>query len=530
MDLSRVIGRHLSRRRFLQVAGASAAAIAARSPGHASARDSVARTVASPKRGGELRLGIDADVANLDTTQVSDNESLWTSLLIFNQLTRPTADGLSTEANLARGWDISKDLLTYTFHLQPGVKFHDGSPLTADDVKYCIDRLAQTLGGGNFSAALSGTQVLDPLTFRMHLSQPYAPLLSDLSSENGAIYPKKLHLQLGAKFFTHPIGTGPFMFSSWQLGSQMVLKRNPDWWRNPAQPYVDTFYNMVVPDPNARVLQVQSGELDIALFPPLAQAKALQSNPAFTVHVDRLLDSYFATMNVTKPPLNNKLVRQALNYAVDKDAIVQHVLFGFGQPTGQALPIMFGYDPSIQPYPYDPAKAKALLAQAGYPHGFDLPMMVNTSQEAFSQVGTIMQQSFGQIGVNTSIQLLPPAAAAAAVNSFNYHIRPAYMTGDTTDPDGLVYFAMVGSKEGCCHADRSLYVNPTILKLEQKAGATTNRAERQRLFYQMERIHHDDAPFVFLYTAPSVTVTSSKVQGFKVLPTGCYRLEEAWIE
>ena len=104
------------------------------------------------------------------------------------------------------------------------------------------------------------------------------------------------------------------------------------------------------------------------------------------------------------------------------------------------------------------------------------------------------------------------------------------MTADTTDPDGLVYFAMVGTPEGCCHADRSLYTNPTILKLVEKASATTSRSERQRLFYQIEQVHHDDAPFVFLYTAPSVTVTSSKVQGFKVLPTGCYRLEETWVQ
>ena len=419
----------LSRRRFLRLAGMGAAAAAtAATPIVTQASDRVAgsatrstsyavRSAAGPRRGGELRLGNTDDVANLDTTQVSDNVSLWTSLLIFNQLTRPTADGLSTEPNLARGWDISKDLLTYTFHLQSGVTFHDGSPLTADDVKYCIDRLAQTLGGGNFAAVLTGTSVVNPRTFRMHLKAPYAALLSDLSSENGAIYPKKLHLQMGAKFFNHPVGTGPFMFSSWQLGSQMVLKRNPHWWRNPGQPYVDTFYNMVVPDPNARVLQVQSGELDIALFPPLAQAKALQSNSAVTVHVDRLLDSYFATINVTKPPLNNKLVRQALNYALDKDAIVKHVLFGFGETTGQALPIMFGYDQAIKPYPYNPAKAKALLAQAGYPHGFDLPMIVNTTQESFKEVATIMQQSFGQIGVKTSIQLLDGATATSMVTT-----------------------------------------------------------------------------------------------------------------
>jgi peptide/nickel transport system substrate-binding protein len=156
---------------------------------------------------------------------------------------------------------------------------------------------------------------------------------------------------------------------------------------------VDSVHTMVVADPNTRVLQVQSGELDIAHVPPLSLARALQGNPAVTVHVDDAMTSSFVLLNVTKPPLNHKLVRQALNYAVDKEAIVQHVLFGFGTPSGQALPRMFGYVPTIKPYPYNPAKARALLAKAGYPHGFALEMLVGAGSAEGKEIATILQQA-----------------------------------------------------------------------------------------------------------------------------------------
>ena len=149
-----------------------------------------------------------------------------------------------------------------------------------------------------------------------------------------SIYPSSLFDQTGKKLWQHPIGTGSFKFDSWKKCSEVVLTRNPHFWRNNGQPYVDSIHNMVVADANTRVLQVQSGELDIALFPPLAQAKSLQGNPSVAVHVDNFMESSFVPMNVTKPPLNNKLVRQALDYAVDKEAIVRHVHFGFGTPSG----------------------------------------------------------------------------------------------------------------------------------------------------------------------------------------------------
>jgi peptide/nickel transport system substrate-binding protein len=522
----------LSRRAFLRLTGVGAAAMAAGSPALTRAADRLARPTGSPRRGGSLRLGNTADVISFEPYAVSDNVSIWTMLLLYDQLTRPTKDGLSVEPNLAQSWDISPDGQTYTFHLRPGVRFHDGSPVTAADVKFCVERaaFAKNTQWAFILAALKGMEVVDQHTVRAHLHHPHAPFLADMALFATSIYPSKLFEQMGKKLWQHPIGTGSFKFASWKRGSEVVLTRNAHFWRNNGQPYVDSFHNMVVADPNTRVLQVQSGELDIALFPPLAQAKSLQGNPSVTVHVDNFMESSFVPLNVTKPPLNNKLVRQALNYAVDKEAVVKHVLFGFGTPSGQALPVMFGYDPSIKPYPYNPAKANALLKQAGYPHGFSLQMLVDASNDEQKSIATLMQEEFAQIGVKMSIRTMEEVAFLNLIENppYNYQIAPGYMTSDIIDPDELVSFAMAG--DAGTLAIWTLYNNKTVNSLARQAAETADRQKRLQLYYKMDRIHHDDAPLLFLYHAPSVSLTSSAVQGFKVLPTGNYRLEEVWMQ
>src|SRR5579875_833895 len=371
----------LSRRDFLRLTGATVGGLAL--AGIPDLSDA-----ASPKRGGTLRLGNTADVVSFEPYAVSDNVSIWTMLLIYDQLTRPTTDGLSLQPGLAKSWDISKDGKTYTFHLRTDVKFHDGTPLTAADVKFCVERaaFAKNTQWAFILAALKGMEVVDTHTIRAHLKQPHSPFLSDMALFATSIYPAKLYHQLGNKLWNHPIGTGPFKFQSWKRGSQVNLVRNPHFWRNPNQPYVNAFQNLVVPDANTRVLQVQSGELDIALFVPPAQAKTLQHSSSVTVHVDNFMDSHFVTLNVTKKPLNDVRVRQALNYAIDKDAIVSKILFGFGTPSGQALPKMRGADPNVKPYPYNPAKAKSLLKAAGHSSGLKLTCLVDASIATDQQV------------------------------------------------------------------------------------------------------------------------------------------------
>jgi peptide/nickel transport system substrate-binding protein len=489
-----------------------------------------AQAAGTPKRGGVLRLGQVGDVKSFDGPTISDNNSIWTMLLLYDQLTRPTADGLSVEPGLAQSWDISPDGKTYTFHLRHGVTFHDGSPVTADDVKFSVERAVNIKGGQwsfLFLPAFKGMEVVDQYTVRAHLNIPHAPFLSDVALFATSVLPKKLVLSMGEKFFDHPIGTGPFMFKSWAKGSTIVMTRNPNSFRAP-MPYVDEYHNIVVPDPNTRVLQVQNGELDIALFVPPAQAGPLKSNPNLTLHQDDFFDSHFVVIQTQgKPYLRDKLVRQAMNYAIDKDAIVKHFLYGFGDANGQALPKMFGYSNSVQPYPYDLAKAKALMAKSSFPKGFSTTLIVDASTAAPDKlIAEYIQQQLKQINIQVTIQVLDDATALAKTTSPNYEMSIGYMTSDIVDPDELMSFAVI--PHGGTDAIWTYYQNPQVDKLGKQAEAILDRGQRQRIYDQMNAIHHDDAPMIFLYRTPSLSLTTSKVQGFRVLPTGNYRLEQCW--
>lgn len=518
----------LSRRDFLRLTGA---AVGGAALGGVPALAGI--TNAAPeqaKRGGALRLGNTADVVSFEPYAVSDNVSIWTMLLIYDQLTRPSADGKHIEPGLAQSWDITNGGKTYTFHLRKGVKFHDGSPVTAADVKYCVEKaaFAKNSQWAFILAALKGMDAVNEHTLRAHLHEPHAPFLSDMALFATSVYPAKLFHHEGSKLWQHPIGTGPFKFQSWKRGSEIVLARNPHFWRNHQQPYVDTFHNLVVGDANTRVLQVQSGELDIALFVPPAQAKAMRGNPGIAIHLDNFMDSHFAPIDVSKPIFKDKRVRQALNYAIDKETITKKVLFGFATPSGQALPNMWGADPSIRAYPYDPSKAKALLKAAGHPHGFSLKLLVDASQEADKEVATLMQSQLGKVGVKAQIQVLESATELQVAESKKYDVNIGYMTSDIIDPDELVSFAMAGN--GGTNAIWTYYNNPQLDKLAAQAAGESNRSKRLKMYYEIDRMYHDDAPMIFLYRLPSITMTSSKVQGFKVLPTGNYRLEEAWLK
>ncbi len=508
----------------LTAAGVAGAGLAGTGLGSA-----LARSDEAPKRGGILRLGQLGDVKSFDGPTISDNNSIWTMLLIYDQLTRPTADGRSVEPSLAQSWDISADGKTYTFHLRPGVKFHDGSPVTADDVKFSVERAA-FLKGSQWSflfPGFKGMEVVDQHTVRAHLSGPRAPFLSDVALFATSVLPKKMVESMGEKFFQAPVGTGPFMFKSWTKGSEIVLTRNPNYFRAP-QPYVDEYHQLIVQDANTRVLQVQNGELDIALFVPPASAGSLQGNSNVILHQDNFFDSHFVKIDTAgKPFVRDKLVRQALNYAIDKDAIVKHFIFGFGSAAGQALPNMFGASPSVKPYPYDMNKAKALMAKSKFPKGFTMTMLVDASTAApDKQIAEYMQSQYTQLGITMNIVVLDDAGFSAKTHTTTYDMAIDYMTSDIVDPDELMSFAVV--PHGGTDADWTYYQNPTIDKLAVQAASILDHQQRQKIYDRINVMHHDDAPMVFLYWATSLSVTSSKVQGFKVLPTGNYRLEQCW--
>jgi peptide/nickel transport system substrate-binding protein len=515
-----------SRRQFL---GMTAAGVAGGALAGTGLTAPAAFAAGTPKRGGVLHLGHYGDVIGFDGPKVTDNPSIWTMLLVYDQLVRPTVDGLNLEPSLAQSWEVSPDGKTYTFHLRRGVKFHDGSPMTAADVKFSIDRAV--FGKGSQSSFLFGAlkrmEVVDQYTVRAHLSAPHSPFLSDMAYYGASVLPKKLVQSMGDKFFQHPIGTGPFMFKSWAKGSEIVMVRNPHHFRAP-RPYVDEYHQMVIPEANTRVLQVQSGALDIALFVPPAAASSLRSNPNVTLHVDNFFDSHFICIQTRSiPPLGDKLVRQAMNYAIDKDAIVKHFLFGFGEPSGQAIPKMFGYSQGVHPYPFDMANAKALMAKSKFPKGFATSVYVTASfATPDKQIAEYVQQQLRQLNIKLSIEVLDDATFDAKIFGPNYQMNVSYMTSDIVDPDELMSYAVVPA--GGTDAVWTYYKSPTVDKLGVEAAGAPDRAVRQRLYDQINATQHEEAPMIFLYHQPSLSVTSSKLQGFKVLTTGNYRLEKCW--
>ncbi|MBV9898253.1 MAG: hypothetical protein JO020_29205, partial [Chloroflexi bacterium] len=334
-----------------------------------------------------LRMARNAEPGIFIPWLIDDNTALFTMGNVYDGLLRVTKDGASVEPALAESWDTSADGLTWTFHLRPGVKFSDGTPLTSNDVKVSLDLArggSRTVWKDNYKA-IKEIQTPDPATVNVILSEPHAPLLSEL-----AMFPAWI-MQADMATATDQAGyddsqawaskgTGAYYTESWKKGDPVILKRNPYYWKN--TPSIDEVDIEYIPDDNTRILKVEGGEDDIADFVPFSQIDSLNTLPGVHAQDFPIQQTTFAILNVTKPPLNDINVRQALNYATDKDAIIKSVFFGQAQVMNAPIPLGTYVDKESPGYPYDLAKAQALMAQSSVPNGFNLPLIVpNNNQD-----------------------------------------------------------------------------------------------------------------------------------------------------
>src|SRR5207302_10669715 len=301
-----------------------------------------ALTPAAAQTPAVLRMARNAEPGIFIPWLIDDNTALFTMGNVYDGLLRVSKDGASVEPALAESWDTTPDGLTWTFHLRPGVKFSDGTPLTSNDVKVSLDLARgghRTVWNDNYKA-IGEIQTPDPMTVSMILTAPHAPLLSEL-----AMFPAWIMQADMATATEQPgyddsnnwasKGTGAYYTESWKRGDPLILKRNPYYWKNtPAVDEVDIEY---VPDDNTRVLKLQGGETDIVDFVPFSQIDPLNAS-GVKAQLFPIQQTTFIQLNVTKPPLDDVKVRQALNYATDKDAIIKNVFFGQAQPMNAPIP------------------------------------------------------------------------------------------------------------------------------------------------------------------------------------------------
>lgn len=470
-----------------------------------------------------LRVAMGYDPVSLDPIATSDNGSIWTQLLIYDTLIRPDKSGTELEAGLAESWTVSEDGLTLTFKLRDA-KFSDGTAVTAEDVQYSIERAgSEASGWGRFFNPITSFEIINDREIVMTLDEPFTPAFNNLALFAAAILPKEQLEEKGDAFFDAPVGSGPFMLKDWTRGASITLEKNPHYWQE-GKPGVDDAVLEVVTEPSARAIKLEAGEVDVALDPPLNQLEELDAKEGINTGAVIPYRADFVQLNTTREPFDNELVRQALNHAVDKDGLVQGVLYGAGKPAASAMPVMKYADPELAPYPYDPARAKELLAEAGYPDGFEAELLVDSGKATSRNAAVALQAMLQQVGVSLKVQMLESGTQWETTKSGNYDLAVSYTTSDTIDPDQIIGF--VGVNPERANAYHTEWKNERLNELYAEERKTVNSPEREAMFQEMVQILHDEAPYIYLFHPASAWAQRDYVQGFEILPTSNFRLED----
>ena len=366
----------------------------------------------------------------------------------------------------------------------------------------------------------------DAHTIIFKLKQDWAPFLAAVSVHAAAIVPKAYFTKVGVDVFGNkPIGSGPFVMTKWKKGDSITFARNPHFW-DPTRPYLDGVVLSIIADDNVRMLKVQSGEIDIGTQVPFNQVNKLKQASGLEVQIVPYDRIDWIQFNEKVPVFQDVKIRQAMNYAVDKEAIIKAVLFGYGEVPTSFLPKMYMTDTTDKPYPYDLAKAKQLMSESSQPNGFSAKCTTFSGDTIFAQVAEIVQQMLLPLGIKMTIVPEEMNTQLAQVSAGQYEMAQGYMTSDIFDPCELVAFAGAGD-EGS-DSVWTFYNNPKVDALATKALGELDEAKRRATYLEMQRMIFSDAPYLWLYWTPAITAIRNDIHGFMVLPTGNYWLEDVW--
>jgi ABC-type transport system substrate-binding protein len=487
--------------------------------------------------GGSITITYKDDVATLDPAIGYDWQNWSMIKSLFDGLMDYVPGTTDLRPGLAESYEISEDGLTYTFRLRPGVLFHNGREMTAEDVKFSLDRVTdpETLspGAGFFSAiegfdaamageaeGLSGVTVADPQTVQIRLSRPDATFLHVMALNFASIVPREAVEAAGEDFGRQPVGTGAFRLAEWTTGQSLVFEKNPDYWRE-GVPYLDQITFEVGQEPVVALLRLQNGEVDVPGdgIPP-AKFQEVMADPAQAERVVQggQLHTGYITMNVTQPPFDNPQVRQAVNMAINKDRVVQ-IINGRAVPANQPLPpTMPGYTEGYEGYAYNPEGAKALLAEAGFADGFETELFVmNTDPNP--RIAQAIQQDLAAIGIDASIQSL---AQANVIEAGGAGTAPMIWSGgmawiaDFPDPANFYYpiLGCAGAVEGGWNWSK--YCNEELDAMAAQADSMSDPAqsdERLQMWSDIYMRVMEDAPWAPVFHEERYTMRSPRMAG-----------------
>ena len=489
---------------------------------------------------GYLVAALNADIQTADVQKTSKDYEV--PFNIFDRLVdvEVDADGNSKIVpSLAESWDISDDGLEYTFHLRQGVKFHNGNDFTAEDVAYTFHRMLTVEGGVNTefidqikgadellageTDTLEGVEVVDDYTIKVTLKEPFAGFLASISSPGVSIYDSEATEAAGDQFGMDPavtVGTGPFEFSSWSFNNQLVLTRNEDYWKGASG--LPGVVIKIIPDTETQSMMFESGELDILDLDYAADSadRFTETYPDQIVQGPRVGIVYF-TMNFNKEPFQDVRVRKAVQMSIDRQAILDALYGGRGQVEQGIFPHgLIGFNPDQEEIKYDPEAAKALLAEAGYADGFDMEIAADSSaSDTMTMALEIVSDQLAEVGIRAEIKNYDESTWLETRKSGELGSFMSTWSADYNDPDNFIY-TFFGNEEKT--RIRSInYPDTEVMERVAKARTIVNEDERLAEYKALdEKLIHEDAAWVPMFSRLHLFAVSKRVQGFAPLWSG----------
>jgi len=473
---------------------------------------------------GVLSIGRREDSTTFDPIKTAQNIDFWVFANVYDVIVRVDRSGTKLEPGLAESWEISPDGMVYTFKLRDA-KFEDGSPITAEDAAFTLTRVRDNPGSlwADTYKVIKTAEAKDPKTLVVTLNQPVAPFLATLAMPGVSILSKKAVETAGEEAYGEkPLASGAFSLAEWRRGDRVILKKNPNFWQA-NRVKLDGVEWVSLVDDNTRMLKLQKGEIDCSIFVPFSKVAELKKNPNLNIFLETSTREDHLLMNHQKGLLGKKEVREALDYAIDKQAIVDTVTFGLAKVANSYVPegALYHFEKNLL-RPYDPEKAKQLLKQAGA-EGLTLTHLVNAGDVVDEQIAVMLQQQLSKVGVTLNLQKMDASQTWNTEVEGNYDTAVNYWTNDIIDPDQKTTFVL-GHDANMNYMTR--YKNDTVKDMVTKARIELDPAKRESMYHEIQRIAKDDVHWIDLYYSPYINGCRKNVTDFYQNPLGRFFLED----
>lgn len=486
-------------------------------------------TVETDDSGGTLKILVSADATGFDPHFITNiptanmhYQKIYETLVQFN-------DEMEVVPNLAEDWKQIDDV-TWEFYLHEGITFHDGETFDANAVKTTLDRLLDPETGSpqrDKVSMISEVEVVDDYTVRLILEEPYAPILTILSSQEASIMSPKLITETPDKLADSPVGTGPFVFESWESGNAVTLVKNDNYWGTPAK--VDEVIFQVIPEDSTRIAMLETGEAHISDQVPVTELTRIDNSDKLNLMRTEGLAVEYIGFNMQKEPLDNKDLRLAISHAIDGQSIITGIYNDIGTLANATMsPNVFGYSDKVEPYPYDLDKAKAYFEESGVDPKTEISIVTSDRKERID-MAEVIEAQLKSVGMNAKIQVLEYGAYIETVNNGEHDIFIGGWGNATGDGD-YNQFNLFHTNSFGAPGNHFYYSNPEVDALIEQGRVESDADKRLAIYEEAQLIEMEDAAYVPVRNYEHLAVYTNNVENFVLTPVNYLMINETTVK